>query len=127
MLKIYSKQSESDNLKADVQRVNSRMNAVEAKIGGPDEISERLWFAVQRVSFPNQGYTDLDVIRQIFAEIRAPGVNVLSDVIKAVRKLPSKPINSSAHSPVLGTVLVEMRSEASRSIIMRNKPGAKSI
>ena len=120
MLHLYSRQSESDILKSEMQLVNSRLDAIEAKIGGPDEISDKLGLAVQNVPYPNHGYTDLDVIRHIFAEIRAPGVNVLSDVVKAVRKLPNKQIHNQ-HSQVLGTVLVEMKSEASRSSVMKHK------
>ena len=42
-------------------------------------------------------------------------------MMKAVRKLPSRPSPSSSRSQALGTVLVEMRNEHSRSSIMKNK------
>ena len=79
MLNLYSKQAESDSLKSEVQLANSRLDAIEAKIGGPNEIAERLGLAVKYVPFPNPGYTDLDVIRHIFAQIHAPGVNIEHD------------------------------------------------
>ena len=58
MSHLYSKQSESDNLKSEIQLVNSRLDAIESKIGGPDEISDKLGLAVQKVPYPNKGFTD---------------------------------------------------------------------
>ena len=60
------------------------------------------------------------MVRQVLAEIRAPGIDVTRDIIKAVRKLPAKPAHNPTH-PVLGTVLVEMRDEDSRASIMKSK------
>ena len=75
---------------------------------------------MRQLPLPTHGYTDLDTVKQLFSEIRAPGININRDVIKAVRKLPANP-SHSLPQPVLGTVLVEMRDEESKASIMRNK------
>ena len=69
---------------------------------------------------PIQGQTDLELIKWLFTEIQIPGLDMNREVIKAVRKFPSKPPPNQAHPP-LGTVLVEMKSEDSRSKVMRSK------
>ena len=66
------------------------------------------------------GVKDRVVVRQVLAEIRAPGIDVNRDITKAVRKLPAKPSHDPS-LPALGTVLVEMRDEDSRASIMKNK------
>ena len=120
ILNIHSKQSETEAVKIEVKQASSRLDAVEAKIGGPDEVAERLGLAVRQLQLPPHGYTDLDMVRQVLAEIRAPGIDVTRDVVKAVRKLPNKPNTDPSH-PVLGTVLVERRNEETRANIMKNK------
>ena len=65
-------------------------------------------------------YLDLDLVRQVLGELRAPNLDVNRDVVKAIRKLPPKSTIDPSRPP-LGTVLVETRNEASRSIIMKNK------
>ena len=93
MLNINARQSECDNLRSEVQIVNSRLDAIEAKIGGPNEVAERLGLAIQNLPYPSQGYSDIDVVRYVFSVIQGPGVNVLTDVVKAIQKLVKK--NSS--------------------------------
>ena len=73
-----------------------------------------------QVLHPTNGLTDLDLVRQVVAEIRAPIVDPGRDVVKAVRKMPSRPPQNSPH-PIFGTVLVEMWNEESRSAVMKNK------
>ena len=118
ILNIHSKQSDNDKLKGKVDETISRLEAVEAKVGDTEEVAERLGLAVRFLPFPATGYSDLDMVRQMFSEIRAPGIDVNRDIIKAIRKLPAKP---SPNSSQLGTVLVEMRNEESRASVMKNK------
>ena len=108
ILNIHSKQSETDNVKTEIKQANARLDAVEAKIGGEHDVAERLSLALRQLPLPAHGYTDLDMVRQVLAEIRAPGIDVNRDIIKAVRKLPAKPSHDPS-LPALGTVLVEMR------------------
>ena len=60
------------------------------------------------------------MFQQILAAIKAPGLDVTRDVVKCLRKLPAKP-SPNLPQPILGTVLVQMRKEESRSLVMRNK------
>ena len=90
MLNIHSKLPETEALRYEIKKVNSRLDALEAKIGDGSEISERLGLALRFLPLPPTGYTDLDIVKQILAEVRAPGINVDRDVVKAVRKIPSQ-------------------------------------
>ena len=120
MLNIHSKQTETEVFRLKFDETIARMEAIEAKVGDAKEVAERLGLAVRFLPLPPDGYSDLDIVRQIFHEIRAPGIDVTRDIIKATRKIPGKPNYNSAQ-PVLGTVLVEMRNEEARSSIMKNK------
>ena len=120
MLNIHSKQSETEDFRLKIDETISRLESMEAKVGNAEEVAERLGLAVRFLPLPPTGYSDLDIVRQIFHEIRAPGIEVNRDIIKATRKLPAKP-NINPAQPVLGTVLVEMRNEEARSNIMKNK------
>ena len=119
MLNIHSKQSETEVFRQKIDETISRLESMEAKVGNAEEVAERLGLAVRFLPIPPDGYSDLDVVRQIFREIRAPGIDVTRDIIKATRKIPGKP-NYNPAQPVLGTVLVEMRNEEARSSIMKN-------
>ena len=119
MLNIYSKLSATEAIRCEIEKANHRLDALEAKVGRENEVSERLGLAVRSLPLPAPGHTDLEIAKQILSEIKAPGIDVDRDVVKAVRKIPSKQINSS--QPILGTVLVEMRNEESRASIMKNK------
>ena len=72
--------------------------------------------AIRNLPLPLPGGDDLTCVRNALHEIRAPGVEVRRDVIKAIRK-------TSGNNPsnTLGTVLVEFRDEESRAAIMKNK------
>ena len=134
MINIHSRQTEIDSLKVNLEHTNKRLDAVKAKIGSCDEVAERLGLAVTNLPLPTGGVTDLDIVKQVFALIRVGGLDLNRDIIKAVRKFPSKSIPHSSQPP-LGTVLVEMRDEESRKKIMLNKyilqqhpdPSVKSI
>ena len=75
MLNIHSKQSENDDIRSEIKQTSSRLAAVEAKVGGEHEVAERLGLAVRQLSLPPPGYSDLDIVRQVLAEIRAPGIS----------------------------------------------------
>ena len=119
MLNIHSKMSETDAFRNDVKKAHTRIDALEAKVGSMNEVSEKLGLAIRSLPLPPTGFSDLDMARQILAQIRAPGVDVNRDVVKAVRKIPAKPPHTN--QPILGTVLVEMKNEESRAGIMKNK------
>ena len=42
MLNIHSKQSETDLVKSEIKHANTRLDAVEAKIGEKDDVAEGL-------------------------------------------------------------------------------------
>ena len=120
LLNVHSKQSENDEIRSEVQQNTSRLDSIETKIGGPDDVSERLGLALRRLPLPPPGQADLDMVRQALAEINAPGIDVKTDITKAVRKLPTNP-GPNTPQPILGTVLVEVKSEEIRAKIMKNK------
>ena len=62
ILNISAKVSENDAFRKDIR---SRIEAVEAKVGDPNEVSERLGLAVRFLPQPPTGYTDLDMVRQL--------------------------------------------------------------
>ena len=104
-MEINQSKSENDEIRSEVQQNTSRLDSIEAKIGGPDDVSERLGLALRRLPLPPPGQTDLDMVRQALAEINAPGIDVKTDITKAVRKLPTNP-GPNTPQPILGTVLV---------------------
>ena len=120
MINIHANQSETEVIKSELLKTNSRLDAVEAKIGGADEISERLGLVIRMLPLPQQGETDLSLVRRLFMEMRIPGFDSNREVARVLRKFPSKPPNNPSY-PLLGAVLVEMRSEDSKTKIMKNK------
>ena len=90
MLNIHSKMPETEALRYEIKKVNNRLDALEAKIGDGSEVAERLGLALRFLPLSPTGHTDLDIVKQILAEVRAPGINVDRDVVKAVRKIPSQ-------------------------------------
>ena len=86
---------------------------LEAKVGGPLEVSEKLGLAVKNLPLPREGCSELDNVKEALAEMRAPGVYTYTDVIKAVRV--------GLKEDYLGTVKVEMKNEECRKSIMITK------
>ena len=113
LLNVLSKQSETEALKQEVKDHSYRIKELEAKVGDPDEISERLGLALRNLPFPNPGQSELDNVRAALDEVKAPGVDVYRDITKAVRV--------GVKEEYLGTVKVEMVNDASRASIMKNK------
>ena len=114
LIHMASKQKETEGLKEDIKSNSVRLDIIESKIGGPDEVSERLSIAIRNLPLPLPGGNDLTCVRNALHEVRAPGVDVQRDVVKAVRKFPG---NNPGNS--LGTVLVELRNEESRASLMK--------
>jgi len=113
MLNVVSKQTENDDIKEEVKSNTSRIQDLEAKVGGKDEISEKLGLVVRNLPLPKTGTSELENVREALNEVKAPGVNVVRDVLKAYRV--------GAKDDYLGTVKVEMRNDECRAAIMKNK------
>ena len=116
LLHMASKHKETEGLKDDIRSNTDRIDMIEAKIGGPDEVSERLSIAIRNLPIPIPGNTEIDCVRNALHEIRAQGVDVHRDVIKVVRKVAANNPSGS-----LGTVMVELRNEETRAAIMKSK------
>ena len=115
MLHLFSKSDENDAMKGTVKNCVSRIDALEAKVGNSDEAAIPLSIAVRNLGLPPPGTTDLQLIRSVFTEIRAQGVEVDRDVIKANR------LGADSANGRLGTVLVEMRTQEAKAQIMKTK------
>ena len=91
------------------------LDAIEAKGGGPEELAERLVQPLKDLLCPVK-------VNQImtWSEIGILGLDMNREVVKAVRKFPTKH-NPNRAQPLLGTILVEMMSEDSQSKVMRSK------
>jgi len=113
LLNVLSKQSEGDAMKQEVKDYGFRIRELEAKVGDPSDISEKLGLAVRNLPLSTSGQSELENVRAALYEIRAPGVEVARDITKAVRV--------GAKEDYLGTVKVEMLNDASRASIMKNK------
>ena len=114
LIHISSKQRETEGLKDDIRSHTERLDRLETKIGGTEEVSERLSIAIRNLPLPLPGGDDLTCVRNALHELRAPGVDVYHDIVKAVRKL-----SGNNPSNLLGTVLVELRNEESKKVELR--------
>ena len=114
LIHIASKQRETEGLKDDIRSHTERLDRLETKIGGTEEVSERLSIAIRNLPLPLPGGDDLTCVRNALHELRAPGVDVYHDIVKAVRKL-----SGNNPSNLLGTVLVELRNEESKKVELR--------
>jgi len=114
MLHLFSKSAENDAFKNTVGKCVSRLDSIEAKIGGSDEPAIPLSIAIRFLPLPAPGQTDLQLVKAAFREIPAPGVDVERDCVKAVRL-------GDITQGKLGTVLVEMRNQECKGLIMKNK------
>ena len=113
LLNVLSKQSENDAIKHEVKDHAHRIRELEAKVGDPSDVSEKLGLAVRNLPLPSLGQSEVENVRAALYEIRAPGVEVDRDVTKAVRV--------GVKDDYLGTVKVEMLNDAARASIMKNK------
>ena len=115
ILHMFSKDSENKEVKEIVSSNTARIDALEAKVGKPEDVAKPLSLAVRNLPLPGPGVTDLQLVMSAFDEIRAQGVEVERDIIKAVRK----GVRPADNYP--GTVMVEMRDDTSRASIMKTK------
>ena len=132
LLNLQSKQSENDEIRSEVQQNTSRLDSIEAKIGGPDDVSERLGLALRRLPFPPPGQTDLDMVRQALAEINAPGIDVKSEDIRA-KIMKNKHTLANHPNEVIKNLIVknmktkeQMFMENLGNSILRKIPGCES-
>ena len=114
MLHMFSQTSENENVKSTVKVCVTRLDALEAKVGDPDEVAIPLSIAVRNMPLPSHGATDLQLVQSAFREIKAQGVDVERDIVKANR------IGDTSNGR-LGTILVEMRTQEAKVQIMKKK------
>ena len=115
ILHMFSKDSDNMQMKENVSSNIARIDALEAKVGKPEDVAKPLSIAVRNLPLPGPGVSDLQLVRSAFDEIRAEGVEVERDIVKAVRK----GVRPADNYP--GTVMVEMRDDTSRASIMKTK------
>ena len=75
--------------------------------------------AIRKLPLPPHGVTELQNVQHYLKEVKADGVDVSRDCIKAIRKESMK--HNPNLGPNLGTVLVELKSEEVRGKIMKSK------
>ena len=114
ILHMFSKDNENKEVKQNVTSNTTRISALEAKVGNPEDVAKPLSLAVRNLPLPGPGVSDLQLVRAAFSEIRAQGVTD-DHIVKAVRK----GVRPADNYP--GTVLVEMKDDASRASIMKKK------
>ena len=113
LIHILSNQRQSEELRAQVDTNTQRIAELEAKVGGPTDISEKNGLCIRKLPFPPPGVSELVNIRNVFSLIQAPGVDPSRDVLKATR------VGQSDN--YLGILKVEMRDDHCRASIMKAK------
>ena len=93
-----------DQVKRSVQDNTDRIRALEDKVGSSDEVAVPLGLAIQHMPLPTVGTSDLQNVKEMLAEVRAPGVTVDHDVIKVVRKGNKPESRPGSGDSRLGTV-----------------------
>ena len=115
---LCSKSGESEQMKQQLSTNNHRLDRIEAKLGGPDDIAVPLSLVIHGLPLPAPGTDEIELVKALFKEIfrevaPPPGINIDSDIRIVVRK------GASDQNP--GSVMVEMSSDEARAIIMKNK------
>jgi len=113
LLQVVSKQTENEQVIEEVKSNTNRIKELEAKVGGPECILEKLGLYMRGLPFPQNGQSELENVRAAIVEINAPGVDVVRDVIKAERV--------GSNENYFGTVKIEMRDDNSRASVMKTK------
>ena len=119
MVNIFSKQNENENVKTQVISNTDRIDQLEAKIGDSKDVAYPRSIAIRRLPLPPHGVTELQNAQHYLKEIKAQGVDISKDAVKAVRKEAAR--HNPNLGPNLGTVLVELKSEEVRGKIMKSK------
>ena len=126
MMHVYAKQNEIDVVKKTGQENSSRITQLEAKIGGPEDISLRLGLALRFLPLSQGGATELKNVQNAINQVHAQGVDASYDIIKAVRVGYKSETAPGAGNGNLGTVKVEVRTEDARAKIMKSKTNLKN-
>ena len=113
LVHLCKKSEETEEMKINISSNVNRLDRLEARLGNPEDVAVPLSLAIQNIPLPGSGSDDLQIIKALFREINAPGVNIDTDITKVVRQ--------GATDENLGTVMVEMRSDESRASIMKTK------
>ena len=114
MLTIMSRSVENDD--SVMEKLNSlsqRLDRLEAKVGRAEDIAVPRSLAVRNLPLPQDGETDCQVVKTVFSEIDAEGIDLDKDIVQVVRK--------GVDGTRLGTVFVEMATEEARGRIMKKK------
>ena len=119
MVHMFSKQTENDVMKTQVTSNTDRIDQLEAKVGDQNDVAYPRSIAIRRLPLPPHGVTEIQNAQHYLKEVKAQGVDISKDAIKAIRKESAK-YNPNL-GPNLGTVLVELRSEEIRGKIMKAK------
>ena len=116
---MYAKQSENDAMKDQVHSNTDCISHLEAKVGDSNDVAYPRSIAIRKLPLPPHGVTELQNVQHYLKEIKAEGVDVARDCVKAIRKESMK--HNPDLGPNLGTVLVELRNEEIRGKIMKSK------
>ena len=116
---MYAKQSENDATKEQVNSNTDRISQLEAKVGDANEVAYPRSIAIRKLPLPPHGVSELQNVQHYLKEIKAHGVDVIRDCVKAIRNEAMK--HNPNFGPNLGTVLVELRNEEVRGNIMKAK------
>jgi hypothetical protein len=119
MVHMFSKQNENEGMKTQVVSNTDRIDQLEAKIGDPKDVSYSRSIAIRKLPLPPHGVSELQNAQHYLKEVKAEGVDISKDAIKAVRKEAAR--HNPNLGPNLGTVLVELRSEEIRGKLMKKK------
>jgi len=69
LIHIMSNQRASEDLREQVENNSQRIAELEAKVGGPSEISEKNGLTVKFFPLPPTGVSELENIRNVFSHI----------------------------------------------------------
>ena len=116
---MYAKQSENNATKEQVHSNTDRISQLESKVGDPNDVAYNRSIAIRKLPLPPHGVSELQNAQHYLDQIKAPGVNVNQDCVKAIRKEAMK--HNPNLGPNLGTVLIELRNDEVRGNIMKSK------
>jgi hypothetical protein len=113
LLHLCSKSSETEEMKVEMKSNTNRIDRLEARVGGPEDIVVPLSITIRNLPMPAPGSSDLDLVKAVFREINANNVDAERDIIRVVRQ--------GATQENLGSVMVEMSSDDTRASLMKTK------
>ena len=110
-----------DQVKSDIRSNTNRIEAIENRLGGQDEIPLHLGLVILNLPLPPTGVSELEYSRAVIKEVNAPGVICQTDVVKAVRIGFKEETSAGAGDGKLGRVEVEIANTDSKASIMKTK------